>query len=115
MSAIRVASAARLSQIEEATHCRFAASEHALAGSPLLSEAVWTMDSDESIDLKQTYFLPDDPENTVKGERRSSRRMTRRVSWARIDQISYASPPSWAHTTWATGWARVTSLSFDGP
>lgn len=72
------------SQIEEATHCRFAASEHALAGSPLLSEAVWTMDSDESIDLKQTYFLPDDPENTVKGERRSSRRMSQaQVSWAK--------------------------------
>ena len=36
----------------------FNASTHALAGSPLQSEDFWFMESDDSINLKQTYFLP---------------------------------------------------------
>ena len=46
------------SQLEEAAKCVFNASTHALAGSPLQSEDFWFMESDDSINLKQTYFLP---------------------------------------------------------
>lgn len=44
--------------IEQETGATFAASTHALAGDPLVSAEDWTMDSDDAINIKLTYFVP---------------------------------------------------------
>ena len=45
-------------EIESTTKCQFAASVHALSGSPLQSEDEWVMDTNEALSIKQAYFLP---------------------------------------------------------
>lgn len=44
--------------IEAEADCRFTACAHALSEDPLQSEDEWLVDSDESLNIKQLYFLP---------------------------------------------------------
>ena len=44
--------------VETEARCRFVACTHALDGNPLQSEEEWAMESDESVNIKQEYFLP---------------------------------------------------------
>jgi hypothetical protein len=47
-----------LAPICESAGCCFTASKHMLTGNPIESEDEWPMDSDVTVDVRATYFLP---------------------------------------------------------